>query len=70
MLPFLKHQTDASASHPPEKIVRKPDSEEGHSSLLSAAEDLIQAVHSNDAKAVAEALQTAFELAKYEGQDD
>ena len=49
---------------------RKPDGstqvmhEEGEQdpALMAAAEDLISAVHSKDAKAVAEALKSAFDI--------
>lgn len=66
MLPFLKSrkQTGLIISH------RKPTGEvqESHSEddeiapLRAAAEDLIRAVHDKDVAAVAEALESAFEI--------
>ena len=61
MLPFLKRDSEASASMPAESIKRESDEPE-YDSLHSAAEDLITAVHSKNVSAVAEALRAAFEL--------
>lgn len=76
MLPFLRPKSQVGV------IVaqRKPDGEkeekgmEGQedSGLMSAAEDLIRAIHAKDSSAVAEALRAAFELCDaephYEGE--
>lgn len=63
MLPFLKLNKDASASGPVDSLERNPDSEPEYDALESAAEDLINAIHSKDAKGAAAALRAAFELA-------
>lgn len=70
MLPFLKHTKEASASGPVESITREHDEDAEFDVLESAAEDLINAVHSKDVKAVAEALRAAIELcdSEYEGE--
>lgn len=62
MLPFLRHNKEASASAPIETIKREHDEDAEFDVLEAAAEDLIHAVHSKDVKAVAEALRAAFEL--------
>ena len=63
MLPFRKRQDEASASAPVESIERTPDEgAEEFDSMESAAQDLCDAVHSKDIKAVAAALRAAFEL--------
>lgn len=62
MLPFLKHNQEASASGPVESIKREPDEDYDYDMLDSAAEDLIQAVHSKDVKAVSSALKAAFQI--------
>lgn len=62
MLPFLKLNKEASASAPVDAIERKPDDGSDYDSLESAGEDLISAIHSKDAKAVASALRAAFDL--------
>lgn len=66
MLPFLKPKKMASviiATRKPNGSVM-PEHEEGESEpgLMSAAEDLISAIHSKDASAAASALQAAFEM--------
>ena len=66
MLPFLKPKITTSvviAKHKPEGGL-EPLHEEGHEmpELVGAAEELISAVHSKDAHAVAEALKSAFEI--------
>ena len=66
MLPFLKQNQEGSSSGPIESVERKPDDGSDYDSMESAAEDLISAVHSKDAKAVAAALRAAFELADSE----
>jgi hypothetical protein len=62
MLPFLKHDQDASVSSPVSTQIRKPDEEGEYSGLHAAAEDLVNAVHAKNIKAVAEALKAAFDL--------
>lgn len=65
MLPFLKNQNEASASAPVDHITRKSDDEsDNYDPLLSAAEDLISAIHAKDAKATAEAWRAGNELLK------
>jgi hypothetical protein len=63
MLPFLKERKIASvlvAKRSPEgEETTMPEVDEG---LMAAAEDLIRAVHSKDAHAVASALKAAFEI--------
>ena len=62
MIPFLKHSKEASSSGPIESIERKPDNEEEYDSMESAAEELCNAVHAKDIKAIAAALRSAFEM--------
>lgn len=62
MLPFLKHNKEASASTPIESIKRESDSGEEYDVLESAAEDLCHAIDAKDYKAIASALRAAFEL--------
>ncbi len=62
MLPFLKKTQEASVSVPVESVKREPDEEPEYDALESAAEDLISAVHSKDAKGVAAALRAAHEI--------
>ena len=62
MLPFLKKLDEASVSAPAEIKKREPDEEPEYDSLESAGHDLIDAIHSKDAKSVAAALRAAFEL--------
>jgi hypothetical protein len=64
MLPFLKHNKEASISETPDHIKREhdEDSDKEYDMLESAAEDLISAVHSKDVKAVCSALRSAFEM--------
>jgi hypothetical protein len=66
MIPFLKRKDEASISAPADKIQRKPDEEPEFDTLEAAGQDLIDAIHSKDAKAVAAALRAAFELADSE----
>lgn len=66
MLPFLQPKKMASviiASRKPSGEIT-PEHEEGEHEpgLMSAAEDLISAVHAKDASAVASALSAAFEM--------
>lgn len=66
MLPFLKPKKITSiiiAKHKPEGgIEPMHEEDEEMPELVGAAESLISAVHSKDAKAVAEALKAAFEV--------
>lgn len=66
MIPFLKRKDDVSVSIPGDSIKREPDEEPEFDSLEAAGEDLISAVHSKDAKAVAAALRAAISLAQPE----
>ena len=63
MIPFLKHSKEASVSMPADSIKREPDEEPEFDTLEAAGQDLIDAIHSKDAKAVAAALRAALELA-------
>ena len=67
MLPFLKKSQEASVAAP-EVEVR--DHDEDFDSLEVAAEDLMNAVHSKNAKAVASALRAAFELCDSEPHEE
>lgn len=60
MLPFLKKE--ASVVVPSDTKKREPDAEPEFDTLESAGQDLIDAIHSRDAKAVAAALRAGFEL--------
>ncbi len=62
MLPFLKHNQEASTSEPVEPVKRKPDEDADYDMLESAAEDLKQALDEGNVKAIASALRAAFEL--------
>lgn len=68
MIPFLKRKDEASASGPVDSIKREPDQEPEFDTLEAAGQDLIDAIHSKDAKAVAAALRAAFDLAQPEGE--
>jgi len=68
MLPFLQPKKMAGLivqKYKPEGKM-EPMGEEGDMDpgLMAAAEDLISAVHAKDAKKVAQALQSAFEIAE------
>jgi len=70
MLPFLQPKKAAAvmiAKRKPSGSI-EPMHEEGEQDpgLMSAAEDLISAVHAKDAKGVADALKAAFEMADSE----
>lgn len=69
---FLKQQKEASVSAPAESIHRKPDegSEQSFDPLESAGQDLIDAVKRGDAKDVAAALRSAYEMCQSEPADD
>lgn len=66
MLPFLKKSQEAGASGPAETVMREPDMEEepteDFDSLHVAAQDMLDAIHSKDAKALALAIQAAFDM--------
>ncbi len=69
MLPFLKKSQEASAA-PSEPVKRESDiPDEEYDSLHSAAQDLIDAVHSKDVAGVAEALQAAYDLCESQESD-
>lgn len=63
MIPFLKRKDEASVSMPVDSIKREPDEEQPFDALEAAGQDLINAVHAKDAKAVAAAFRSALELA-------
>lgn len=76
MLPFLKPDKMASvvmAARKPDGSL-EPKGEEGEMDhgKLSAAEDLIRAIHAKDAKAVAEAMQASYDMceSKEDGSDE
>lgn len=62
MLPFLKKDKEASVSIPVDIKKRDPDEESEFDSLESASQDLIDAVHSKDAKAAAIAWRAGFDI--------
>lgn len=72
MLPFLRPRKQAGVQAPPTQVTRKPDGDlesdkdSENQGLMSAAQDLIQAIHSKDAKAVSAALKAAFEICESE----
>jgi hypothetical protein len=67
MLPFLKPKKVAAvivANRQPDGSMESEGSEdEMDPGLMAVAEDLIRAVHGKDARAVAQALQAAFDIA-------
>jgi hypothetical protein len=64
VLPFYSRLKESGSMSPvPDTMLRESDHEEAYDSMHAAAQDLINAVHSKDVKAVAEALRAAFELA-------
>lgn len=69
MIPFLKSK-EASVSMPADTIKREPDDGAEYDALESAADDLIAAIHSKDAKGVAAALRAAFELAESQPHEE
>lgn len=62
MLPFLKNMKEASASNSSESVKREPDEEKEYDALHVAAEDLLSAIKSNDAKALAAAFKAACDI--------
>lgn len=74
ILPFLKPKKQpslivAKVSADGHKEEMSHDGEENHG-LMSAAEDLIRAVHAKDAHATVEALRSAFEIMELEPHDE
>lgn len=70
MQPFFKKIKEAGAAGPVESVKREPDTEAEFDAMESAAEDLMNAVHSKDVKAVASALKAAFLLADSEPHEE
>lgn len=70
MLPFLKNQKEVGASGSSEPIKRKPDEPEDYDYLESAAEDILSAIASKDAKALAVAIKAAFEICDSEPHEE
>lgn len=68
MIPFLKHK-EAGVSAPAESIKREPDDDAEFDTLEAAGQDLIDAVHAKDAKAVAAALRAAIQLSEPNQED-
>ena len=69
MLPFLKNKQDSVAgtiikNRTPDKDSDSNDLEDKEHSLEDCAKRIISAVHSNDAKALADALQEAIDKPK------
>ena len=62
MLPFLKHDKEASVSGPIDKIERKADHPEDLDLLEGCVEELISAIKAGDAKAAARALKDCFQV--------
>jgi len=65
MIPFLKRNKEASVSAPVDTIKRDPDEdkqEEDVDGLEVAAQDILSAIKSNNAKDLAVAIKAAFEL--------
>lgn len=73
MLPFLMPKKQASvimAKRVGEKTEAVSEDGEHEPGLMSAAEDLISAVHSKDAKAVADALKAAHSVCDSYGEEE
>lgn len=62
LLPFLKRTQEAGVQMPVPSETREPDKGSDSEGLHAAAEDLMNAVHAKDIKAIASALKAAFEL--------
>lgn len=62
MLPFLKKNQESGVSGPVDTITREPDNDEEFDSLEVAAEDVLFAIEKKDKKALARALQAAFDI--------
>lgn len=70
MIPFRKNQDEASMAGPVEKIKRSPDEGADYDYLEACAEDLISAVKSGNAKLVADAIRTAFQVLDSEPHEE
>lgn len=72
MLPFIKKSKEASVAVPSQSVERKPDdeSEEAFDSLEMVAQDLIDAMQSKDAKLLALALRSAFQICDLEPHEE
>lgn len=68
MLPFLKKSQESSAL-PADPVTRAPD-DDSFDVLEVAAQDLIAAVESKNAKGVASALRAAFDLCEGEPHNE
>jgi len=68
MLPFLKKSQEAGPVSMSEPVVR--DSDGDFDSMEVAAQDVMDAVHSKNVKALASALRAAFELADSEPHEE
>lgn len=70
MLPFLKNNKEASMSEDADPIKRKSDDGEDFDGLAMAAQDLCDAIHAKDTKAVAQALKAAFQICDMEPHEE
>lgn len=72
MLPYLKRQKEASVSPVPDKIERKPDSEEEESFdyLEGCMGELASALKADDHQAAAAAFRAAFEILEMEPHEE
>lgn len=71
LLPFLKNKLEASVSAPVESLERKPDEgAEEFDTAEAVAQDILDAVKSNDAKMLAQALRAAFDLLEMQPHDE
>jgi hypothetical protein len=72
LLPFLKRTKEGSASMPVDHIKRDADEdkEPNMDSMEVCAQELCDAVHAKDVKAIAAALRAAFELCDLEPHEE
>lgn len=72
MLPFLKKRQEVSVSIPTDIVKRDSDheEEEDFDGLESCCEEMIDAFHSRDAKALAAALRAAFQICDLEPHEE
>ena len=70
MLPFLKKAKEAGVSAPIESVTRTPDEGAEYDPMESAAQDLLDAIKSNNIKDVAAALRAAIELASAQEEQE
>lgn len=70
MIPFLKHNKEASASGPIDHKDMTRDEGDDYDMLESAAEDLCHAIEKKDYKAIAQALRAAFEMLDAEPHEE